>query len=266
MSNKAYILEKITLVFKKFEEVIKMKYIKSLVISFAVFASILMLSTTCIAAPIQESVSIESFDDAEQDMSSSFESIVLRMDSDRYLNYLVAKISSDPAIGSILSSIESSNDMDEIVSLADSYVNVLESKAEFTYLTSYLERCYSRDVETISDGFSELLTDSEDACAPDWPGFVRNMNGDILTPDGWISPDDPDYDDWLAVEKVIMSGVLGLQGVLAILLIIWLLVINIVQFASILAWLLVRGPRHGLILDPVTAAIIALIYTIVIPP
>jgi hypothetical protein len=39
-----------------------------------------------------------------------------------------------------------------------------------------------------------------------WAGFLRNMDGDIYIPgEGWISPDDPNYDNWLALEDALQS-------------------------------------------------------------
>ncbi len=43
-----------------------------------------------------------------------------------------------------------------------------------------------------------------------WAGFMRNMDGDIYVPgEGWISPDDPNYDDWLNLEDLLQN--LGLS-------------------------------------------------------
>lgn len=76
------------------------------------------------------------------------------------------------------------------------------------------------DVTPAGDG-DENNVDSGEA---QWAGFLRNMNGDILTPDGWISPDDPDYDDWLEIEQALLSAGIGLGGILFIL---WLIVVLI---------------------------------------
>lgn len=47
-----------------------------------------------------------------------------------------------------------------------------------------------------------------------WAGFLRNMDGDIYVPgEGWISPDDPNYDDWLNLEDLLQNLDLSLGDI-----------------------------------------------------
>jgi hypothetical protein len=256
---------------------------KYMLAGFAVFASILMLTTTCIAGPVQEKTNIDAVESAQEDLMKSFEALFLKMKNDRYLNSLKDQFSKDRTLNSIASAIENTEDSDAKASLANSYVYALESKQVFSDLTSYIKGSYSEDIKNIGNNFNEFadilasyqITDCESAdeellafenpfgspfqndddsntgvdtgskgtlltcdggvvssttttsdgpvygendlnTEAQWVSFPRNMDGDILTPDGWVSPDDPNYDDWLQIEDILQNSGLTLGDIISL--------------------------------------------------
>ncbi len=129
---------------------------KYMLAGFAVFASILMLTTTCIARPVQEKASIDAVESAQEELMKSIEALFLKMKNDRYLNSLKDQISKDRTLNSIASAIENTEDSDAKASLASSYVDVLKSKKEFACLNAYFERSYSKDMQSINAQFNKF--------------------------------------------------------------------------------------------------------------
>ncbi len=129
---------------------------KYMLVGFAVFASILMLTTTCIAGPVQEKASIDAVESAQEELMKSFEALFLKMENDRYLNSLKDQISKDRTLNSIVSAIENTEDSDAKASLASSYVDALKNSLVFNNLAAYFERSYSKDIQGINAQFNEF--------------------------------------------------------------------------------------------------------------
>lgn len=129
----------------------KTKYVLT---GFAVFASILMLTTTCIAGPVQEKTSMDAVESAREELMKSFEALFLKMEKDPYFNSLKDKISKDRTLNSIASAIEKTDDFDAKASLASSYLDALKNNKEFACLSAYFERSYSKDMQGINAQFN----------------------------------------------------------------------------------------------------------------
>jgi len=134
---------------------------KTMMTGFAVFASIIMLSTTCIAGPVKEKASIATIETAQKDLVNSLQELFLKIKEDRYLNSLAdsvsEQISNDRALTRIESCIASVEDDVEKASLVDSYLDVLVNKEEFSDLQDYFESTYSQDLQDINNEFIEIL-------------------------------------------------------------------------------------------------------------
>jgi hypothetical protein len=129
---------------------------------FAFFASFLMLTTTCIARPVQENVNVEAVEYAKQELANSLEAMFLEMESDHYLNSLIEQLSNDEELNSIVSDIENTEDFDEKISLLSSYVDVLACKPDFSGAISYLESSYSDNLQTVASQVNEFASMSGD--------------------------------------------------------------------------------------------------------
>lgn len=115
-----------------------MNKIKDTLAGFAIFASIMMLSTTCIARPVEQEASIEALEYAQQELINSIEAMAQEALNDPYVIKLMAPLKFDNELNSLVSAIDNANDPNEKAALARSYFDVLKDKEEFTDLKAYL--------------------------------------------------------------------------------------------------------------------------------
>ena len=215
---------------------------KSILAGFAVFASILMLSATCIAAPVQQSVSIQAVESTavestQQELINSFEAMASQIKNDPLINSFLGKISSDTTLNSKVSAIANTQDPKIQMSLV-------------TSLKAYISSKYSVDLQKISASLSKnygISPGTIDPAKSTWPGFMCSINGSIYVPGvGWISKTDPYYNYWLALEGYLSYADLQDLIVLIFLIIIfltppgWLLEVGIGDLwwlsVTIVAW------------------------------
>ena len=133
-----------------------MNKIKIMFTGFAIFASILMLTTTCIARPVQENVNIEAIEYEKQELANVMDAMFLEMKSDCYLNSLIEMLSNDEELKSIARDIENIEGFDEKGALVSSFVDVLACKPEFSDGAAYIESHYSDDLQTIASQCNEF--------------------------------------------------------------------------------------------------------------
>ena len=127
-----------------------MKKIKVMMTGFAFFAAVLMLTTTCIARPVQEKTNIEVFEYAEKELTNSLEVLNIKLSKDFEANILLNSIARDPDVVLIANRIGRARSEEEILSGIEQLVGVLQGNSEFEQLVNIVEEDYSAETKAIS--------------------------------------------------------------------------------------------------------------------
>ncbi len=194
---------------------------KYMLAGFAVFASILMIITTCIARPVQEKTNIDAVENKllypiktiDTAVPEPMKTIYLKFENDKELQYIMNSFTKNEILTRMLYIIKVTTNDDLRSRLTADFYNIIQDKEEYNNLYNYVNDVYSDDLLNIFYYMSasvasnmkqtiEKAYDGEEL----YTGFSRNTEGAMLLPGhDWLYPDDENWGYWLAIEDALQT-------------------------------------------------------------
>lgn len=126
---------------------------KFVITGFAVFASVLMVMTTCMARPVQEKTIMNAVEIAQQELLNSVYTLDNKLLRNAQANALINAIRSDPAVINSMGNVEQ-------------LVNVLEGNDEVAQLNDILLQEFPDETAAIAENIELLAIGSDGGSQP----------------------------------------------------------------------------------------------------